>query len=124
MRPPPISAYPSRGSWHHRELRRRLQRQGSHAFPRPCQHTPHEGRGTSGRARMRLLAHVGAPLTRTWELHRRPQRQGPRESPRPFRHTPHEDRGPVGSSTEGPNGRVRMCPPAHFGTPFTRFVAP
>ena len=45
-------------------------------------------------------------------------------APHPCRHTPHEDRGPIGSSTEGPSGKVRMAAPPHFGTPLTRVVAP
>ena len=32
----------------------------------------------------------------------------------PFRHTPHTFRGPIGSSTEGPSGCVRMRPPHPF----------
>ena len=39
-------------------------------------------------------------------------------------HTPHAFRGPIGSSTEGPSGCVRMRFHPHFGTPLTCFVAP
>eukprot|EP00959_Pyramimonas_sp_CCMP1952_P255293 5332263-Pyramimonas_sp.AAC.1 len=37
--------------------------------------------------------------------------------PHQFRHTPRAVRCPIGSSTEGPIGRVRMAAPPHFGTP-------
>ena len=42
----------------------------------------------------------------------------------PFRHTPHTLRGPLGSSTEGPSGHVRMRPRFHFGTSLAQIVAP
>ena len=58
------------------------------------------------------------------ELHRRPQWQGPHAVPPSFRRTPHTVRGPIGSSTEGPSGRVRMQFQPHFCASLTRFVAP
>eukprot|EP00959_Pyramimonas_sp_CCMP1952_P208766 4366772-Pyramimonas_sp.AAC.1 len=49
------------------------------------------------------------------ELQRRPKWPRPHApSPPtacPFRHTPHTIRGPIGISTEGSSGRVRMSPP-------------
>ena len=86
---------------------------------RPLRHAPHTFRGLigsstegpGGRVRMRprhgfrYTPHVSWPHR---ELHRKPQWQGPHASPRQFRHTPHTVRGPIGSSTEGPSGRVRM----------------
>ena len=43
--------------------------------------------------------------------------------PRPFRHTSHTLRGPIGSSTEGSSGRVRMRTRVHLGTPLKRSLA-
>eukprot|EP00959_Pyramimonas_sp_CCMP1952_P243167 5083057-Pyramimonas_sp.AAC.1 len=48
-------------------------------------------------------------------LHRRPQRRGSHAVPLPFRRTPHPVRGPIGSSTAGPSGGVRMQFHFHFG---------
>eukprot|EP00959_Pyramimonas_sp_CCMP1952_P220928 4619174-Pyramimonas_sp.AAC.1 len=58
------------------------------------------------------------------ELHRRPHSQRAHAVPLPFRCTPHTLRGPIRGSTEGPSGSARMAVPPHFGTPFTRSVAP
>eukprot|EP00959_Pyramimonas_sp_CCMP1952_P446011 9337780-Pyramimonas_sp.AAC.1 len=38
------------------------------------------------------------------------------------RHTPHAFRNPIGSSTEGPSGDVRMQFLTDFGTPLTHYV--
>eukprot|EP00959_Pyramimonas_sp_CCMP1952_P370018 7749616-Pyramimonas_sp.AAC.1 len=42
-------------------------------------------------------------------------------APRPFRNSPC---GPIGSPTEGPRGKVRMAASPSFGTPLTHCVAP
>eukprot|EP00959_Pyramimonas_sp_CCMP1952_P230366 4816191-Pyramimonas_sp.AAC.1 len=58
------------------------------------------------------------------ELHRRLQWQGPHAYSGPCGHTPHTFGCPIGGSTEGSSGRVRMRTRVHLGTSFTRFVAP
>eukprot|EP00959_Pyramimonas_sp_CCMP1952_P253100 5287281-Pyramimonas_sp.AAC.1 len=53
------------------------------------------------------------------ELHRRPQWLRSHAGPPQFRHTPHTFRGPIGNSTEGPRGCVRMRHPLFRHTPHT-----
>ena len=57
------------------------------------------------------------------ELLRRLQWQGPHAYSGPFRHTPHTFRSPIGGSTEGSSGRVRMRTRVHLGTPLKRSLA-
>ena len=96
-------ARPSRVSWPHRGAPPKAPVAGSACVPPP---------------------HFGAPLTRFVELHGRLQWQGPHAYSGPLRRTPHTFRGPIGSSTKGSTGRVRMRTRAHFGEHLTRFVAP
>ena len=80
---------------------------------------PGQHQGAPGDAWKRL----GTPWERlatpgcAWEL------LGVPPSGRVRMRVPHTLRGPIGSSTEGPCGRVRMAASGHVGTPLTRFVA-
>merc|ERR1711870_168799 len=71
-----------------------------------------------------VLAH---PSHISWphgELHRRPQWQSSYVVRASFLRTPHTFPGPMGSSTEGPSGKVRMWYVLRFCAPLTHFLAP
>ena len=75
--------------------------------------------------RMSLFRHT--QHSASWphrELHLRSQWRRPHAVRAPFWHTPHKFRGPMGSPTQGSNGRDRMCDAAQFGIPLTHFVWP
>ena len=95
-----------------------------------CQRRHPEAHRTRHLSLTAVAAELGFTAVARTAFARRTARSRTKSAPTPHSdsgpswHTPRTFRGLVVGSTEGPSGKVRMRPPAHFGTPPTRIVAP